>query len=67
MRHPELHPSPEVLASPVVGGFVAYIVDEEDIERLKICERRLRAMTEWLEANQPDVFSRGLWDALNAA
>jgi hypothetical protein len=24
---------------------------------------RLRAMTKWLEKNQPDVFRRGLWDA----
>lgn len=28
---------------------------------------RLVAITEWLEANQPDVFRRGLWDAINAA
>ena len=28
---------------------------------------RLTAIVRWLEANQPDVFRRGLWDAINAA
>lgn len=28
---------------------------------------RLSATVLWLEANQPDVFRRGLWDAINAA
>lgn len=39
---------------------------EAEIARLRLCERRLAAMTKWLEAEQPDVFSRGLWDAINA-
>ena len=26
---------------------------------------RLRAIVGWLEANQPDVFRRGLWDAIS--
>jgi len=30
-------------------------------------ENTIRAMVQWLEANQPDVFRRGLWDAINAA
>lgn len=30
-------------------------------------ESKLAAMTRWLEANQPDVFKRGLWDAINDA
>ena len=42
-------------------------MDDEDIARLLLCERRLAAVTRWLEANQPDVFSRGLWDAINEA
>lgn len=25
---------------------------------------KLAAMAEWLEANQPDVFRRGLWDVM---
>jgi hypothetical protein len=25
---------------------------------------KLKAMTRWLEKNQPDVFRRGLWDAV---
>ena len=28
---------------------------------------KLRAMTKWLEKNQPDVFRRGLWEAINSA
>jgi hypothetical protein len=28
--------------------------------------RSITAMVKWLEANQPDVFARGLWDAINA-
>ena len=39
----------------------------EDMERLRLCERRLAAMTLWLQDNQPDVFRRGLWDAINEA
>ena len=38
--------------------------DEKELARLRGCEAKLKAMTEWLEANQPDVFRRGLWDAL---
>lgn len=30
-------------------------------------EKTIRAMIGWLEANQPDVFKRGIWDAINAA
>ena len=41
--------------------------DDEEIARLIQCERRLAAIVRWLEANQPDVFSRGLWDAINEA
>lgn len=33
----------------------------------KLIEARLRAIIAWLEANQPDVFKHGLWDAINAA
>lgn len=28
-------------------------------------ERKSAAIVKWLELNQPDVFSRGLWDAIN--
>ena len=30
-------------------------------------ERKLAAAVVWLELNQPDVFRRGLWDAINNA
>jgi len=30
----------------------------------KRLEARLAAIILWLEQNQPDVFSRGLWDAI---
>jgi hypothetical protein len=32
----------------------------------KQLEGKLTAVTRWLEANQPDVFKRGLWDAIDA-
>lgn len=34
--------------------------------RGSVPEQRLAAMVKWLEANQPDVFRRGLWDAIAA-
>ena len=36
-------------------------------ERFERDEKTIRAMVAWLEANQPDVFRRGMWDAINAA
>ena len=30
-------------------------------------EATIRAISGWLEANQPDVFRRGLWDAIGNA
>lgn len=42
-------------------------MEAAEIERLQLCERRLAAVTRWLEMNQPDVFRRGLWDAVNEA
>ena len=36
-------------------------------ERFERDEKTIRAMVAWLEANQPDVFKRGMWDAINAA
>lgn len=32
-----------------------------------VIEARLSAIVRWLEKNQPDVFKRGLWDAINSA
>jgi hypothetical protein len=46
---------------------IVEIVGDEEIARLLQCERRLAAVARWLEANQPDVFRRGLWDAINEA
>lgn len=36
-------------------------------ERVKELERTTKTIVEWLEQNQPDVFSRGLWDAIEDA
>ncbi len=30
-------------------------------------EDKLAEAVRWLEENQPDVFKRGIWDAINAA
>ena len=32
--------------------------------RVEECERIITAMTQWLDQQQPDVFRRGLWDAI---
>jgi hypothetical protein len=49
----------------------AYDKQTKEIERLRSehagHERVLTAVTQWLESNQPDVFSRGLWDVVFAA
>ena len=34
-------------------------------EALPIMEDKITRIVEWLEKNQPDVFKRGLWDAIN--
>lgn len=40
---------------------ISDLLHERDAIRAKV-----RCMVLWLEANQPDVFRRGLWDALAA-
>ena len=54
-----------------VGGPEKYKVLTEneirDVLNAFECRTKLAKMTRWLEANQPDVFSRGLWDALEAS
>jgi hypothetical protein len=35
-------------------------------EKSKALKRTIAAMTAWLEKNQPDVFRRGLWNAITA-
>ncbi len=42
---------------------LATITDVELRERFLL--DRLEVIVKWLEQNQPDVFSRGLWDALS--
>lgn len=37
-----------------------------EAQNLKVAENKLTSMVLWLERYQPDVFRRGLWDALNA-
>ena len=38
-----------------------------EIDRLRKCEAKLSAIVDWLEENQEDVFTRGLWEAINNA
>ena len=40
---------------------------QQSDDYLEIIElhRKLAAIVKWLEDNQPDVFKRGLWDAIN--
>jgi hypothetical protein len=35
---------------------------ERENDRLKL---KINAIVKWLEQNQPDVFSRGMWDAIS--
>lgn len=42
------------------AGMEAYT--DEYVDELK---RKLAAMTKWLDDNQPDVFRRGIWDAID--
>jgi len=35
---------------------------EREIDRLKL---KINVIIKWLEQNQPDVFSRGMWDAIS--
>lgn len=37
----------------------------EQASRIEFLEATLTLMTKWLEANKLDVFSRGIWDAIN--
>lgn len=40
---------------------------ERNAQNQILDEATLTAMVKWLEDNQPDVFARGIWDAINAA
>lgn len=42
----------------------AYIADAK---KAFANEDKLAEAVRWLETNQPDVFKRGIWDAINAA
>lgn len=54
-----------------IGGPTKYkfLTEDEirDVLNAFECRTKLAAVTRWLEANQPDVFRRGLWDAVNAS
>jgi len=47
------------------GEYFAELV-ETAIVSLRTSETTIANMVEWLEKNQPDVFKRGLWDAITA-
>ena len=42
-------------------------IDVLDAAKAFANEDKLAEAVRWLEANQPDVFKRGIWDAINAA
>jgi hypothetical protein len=64
------------VAAEIRSGPPAYINDfygwaaeldaaaKADAEKSDEYEQTLVAMTAWLEAHQPDVFRRGLWEAM---
>ena len=51
-----------------VGGPAKYkvLTDDEirDVLNAFECRTKLAKVTQWLETNQPDVFRRGMWDAI---
>jgi len=51
-----------VMAVTAIYQHANRVLDERDALRAK-----LRAIVEWLERNQPNVWREGLWDAINAA
>ena len=55
-------------SSDVVSAMLAFADAEVAAERARIfrLEEQIRITVAWLEKNQPDVFSRGIWDALEA-
>jgi hypothetical protein len=50
----------------IVPAVLEQLNDEMCAENTALA-RKLGIMAGWLEANQPDVFKRGLWDALSGA
>jgi hypothetical protein len=54
-----------VLGKRSEGEAQSYI-RELEVEHAK-AELRIKAIIEWLERNQPNVFSRGIWDAVPAS
>lgn len=56
---------PTIIHPEALGAWelseVSDLLHERDALRANV-----RCMVLWLEANQPDVFRRGLWDALAA-
>lgn len=44
---------------------VAKIIHDSVEPRVTFLARRLTNIVKWLEANEPDVFRRGLWDCID--
>ena len=40
---------------------------DEAVRSSTLLEAKIVAMVGWLEGNQPDVFRRGLWDAITTS
>lgn len=50
----------------IAASFVKEAAESNTPELLAVRANQISAMTKWLDENQPDVWRRGLWDALNA-
>ena len=55
----------ELVAMEQSGEYFGELV-ETAIVSLRTAENTIASIIEWLETNQPDVFRRGLWDAIAA-
>ena len=60
MTKTELRKGMELMQS--IGKLEA-VIDGKN-EQIADLTAKLEAMVKWLEKNQPDVFKRGIWDAL---
>lgn len=64
MRHHYGAAKPAPTAHPESYGHWDHAQISEMLRARDVLEKRLRAIVLWLEQNQPDVFRRGIWDAI---
>ena len=64
MRHYYGASKPAPTPHPDSHGHWDHAQISELLHERDVFEKRLRSIVLWLEQNQPDVFKRGIWDAI---